>query len=670
MKEQMRIPSFGTRAAIEPRSYNAEKRTVDVTFATTTPVVRYGYVGERWGAFEEELSFDAKHVRMERLLAGANVLDNHDRYSGLRSVLGVVEDARLENKKGVATLRFSEREEVAGVVKDIESGIIRNVSVGYRVYKYEEANPERKQGQLPRYRAIDWEPMEISMVSVPADHKSTVRNEEGEAFNVVEVARSLSTNSSSIKMEENKTPETVVRQDNPPATTTPAPVAPAVDEAKVRNEATVAERNRVAEIRRSVNAAKLPASFADQHIDAGTSIDDVRKAIIDEFAKNDPHTESRNSGPKVGADERDKLRKVMGHALLLRTTPAGHGLKPEDVSEAREFRGMNMLRMAEESLIRSGVNTKGLTAREIAQGALGMSDAVRLHSTSDFPILLGETFNRTLRAAYEYQQRTFMPFCRRTNIGDFRSISRAQLSGLVGDFDEVQEGGEYKHGTFEEAKESYKLVKYGKKVAITWESIINDDLDALSRIPSAFAAKAAQKQSDIVYGILLSNPKMADNVNLFNVATHKNSVSSGTALSINTLGEARKLIRNQKGIEGDFINLTPKFLMVGPDNEQLALQLTSSAYLPTDQTGINVWVNSFTPIVEPRITGHKWFVSADPSQVDTIEYAFLDGEQELFTEQRVGFDIDGLEIKARMVFAAKAIDHRGLFYNPGAAPAP
>jgi hypothetical protein len=667
MKEKFRVPTFDTRAAIQPKSYNSEKRTVEVTFATTTPVVRYGYVGERWGAFEEELSFDAKHVRMERLLNGANVLDNHDRYSGLRSVLGVVEDARLENKKGVATLRFSDREEVAGIVRDIETGIIRNVSVGYRVNKYEEVNPKREEGELPRYRAIDWEPMEISMVSIPADAKSTVRGEDDKSFNEVVITRDISQENT---MEDKNKPVQERQEGATSVPPTPTNVAPVVDADKVRSEATVAERNRVAEIKRSVRAAKLNDEFADKHIADGTSIDAVRAAIIEEFAKADPHTETRNSGVKVGADERDKVREVMGHALLLRTSPANHGLKPEQEATAREFRGMNMLRLAEESLVRAGVSTRGMTSREIAQASLGLNDNVRMHSTSDFPTLLGDTFNRTLRAAYQYQTRTFMPFSRRTNISDFREISRAQLSGLIGDFDKVLEGGEYKNGTLAEAKESYKLVKYGKKIAITWESIINDDLDALSRVPAAFAAKAAQKQSDIVWGILLNNPKMADNLDLFQAGTHKNTLSTGTVLSIDSLGIARKMIRNQKGIEGDFINLTPKFIMVGPDNEQLALQFTSSNYVPHDPTGINVWQGTVQPIVEPRITGYKWFMAADPALIDTIEYAFLDGEQELFTEQRVGFDVDGLEIKARMVFAAKAIDHRGLFYNPGAAPAP
>jgi len=102
----------------------------------------------------------------------------------------------------------------------------------------------------------------------------------------------------------------------------------------------------------------------------------------------------------------------------------------------------------------------------------------------------------------------------------------------------------------------------------------------------------------------------------------------------------------------------------------LAYKLTSTNFTPAKQSDISVpALTGLQVIVEPRITDYAWFLSADTAMVDTIEYAFLDGEQELFTEQRTGFDVDGIEIKARMVFAAKAIDHRGLFKNNGAQPA-
>src|SRR5690606_29772037 len=152
----------------------------------------------------------------------------------------------------------------------------------------------------------------------------------------------------------------------------------------------------------------------------------------------------------------------------------------------------------------------------------------------------------------------------------------------LGDFDdlkEVKEGGEYEYGTIGEGAEKYKVVKYGRIIAITWETLVNDDLDAFSRIPRKIAATAARKQSDLVYAILTGSHKMSDNKELFS-ADHKN-LATGTAIDINNIGLMRKLIRTQKSNGGkDVLDLHPKYLIVGPDNEQLALQYTSANYTP------------------------------------------------------------------------------------------
>jgi hypothetical protein len=125
-------------------------------------------------------------------------------------------------------------------------------------------------------------------------------------------------------------------------------------------------------------------------------------------------------------------------------------------------------------------------------------------------------------------------------------------------------------------------------------------------------------------------------------------------------------MRNQKGIDGkDFLNLSPEYLITGPANEQLALQYTSTQFTANVAGSVNVWAGLTKPIIEPRITGNAWYFAASPNAIDTVEYSFLEGEGELFTTQREGFEVDGVEIKARMVFGAKAIDFRGLGKNPG-----
>lgn len=82
-------------------------------------------------------------------------------------------------------------------------------------------------------------------------------------------------------------------------------------------------------------------------------------------------------------------------------------------------------------------------------------------------------------------------------------------------------------------------------------------------------------------------------------------------------------------------------------------------------------IRSLAVIAEPRLDPASgavpWYLFASPSAIDTIEYAYLEGQDGVFIETRIGFDVDGVEIKARLDFGAKAIDWRGMHKNAGVA---
>ena len=119
--------------------------------------------------------------------------------------------------------------------------------------------------------------------------------------------------------------------------------------------------------------------------------------------------------------------------------------------------------------------------------------------------------------------------------------------------------------------------------------------------------------------------------------------------------------------DADRSPIAPQYLIVGPDKEVEAAKYTSASFVAAKSSDINPNFNtSLEVIVEPRVSGNTWYLSAAPGRIDTVEYAYLEGEDGVYTEQRVGFEVDGLQVKARLAFAAKAIDHRGLYKNPGA----
>ncbi len=234
----------------------------------------------------------------------------------------------------------------------------------------------------------------------------------------------------------------------------------------------------------------------------------------------------------------------------------------------------------------------------------------------------------------------------------------------------VNESGEFKRGTIAESKESYRIETYGRVVGITRQVLINDDLDAFTRIPAMYGTAIATLESDVVWAIVTANAAMADGVALFH-ATHKNLAASGAALSVTTVGDGRAAMAKQTGLDKKTVlNIRPSFLIVPAALELAAEQLIAQNLVPA-KTGdvVPQSIRTLSPISEPRLdnaSATAWYLAANPAQIDTIEYAYLEGQQGAYIETRNGFDVDGVEIKCRLDFGAKAIDWRGLYKNAGA----
>ena len=159
------MPSTGA-----PVSLNRASRSVEVIWSTG---VRSRNFVQPHGWIMEELDMAHSAVRMDVLRSGrAPVLDTHRR-EGAAHVLGRVVAARIEGGRGYATLQFSTAADVEPVWQRVVDGTLRSVSAGYRVHRYEQRRESA--GGETIYRAVDWEPYEISMVPVPIDYEAMVR---------------------------------------------------------------------------------------------------------------------------------------------------------------------------------------------------------------------------------------------------------------------------------------------------------------------------------------------------------------------------------------------------------------------------------------------------------------------------------------------------------------
>lgn len=426
-----------------------------------------------------------------------------------------------------------------------------------------------------------------------------------------------------------------------------------------------AERTRSLTISSLVRQHGLDASFGEQLIKDGVTLDNARAQILDQLAAAAPRAGQSEVTPAQarGTGETEiSYRDAVSAALMHRHNPGVHKLP----DSAREFRGMSLLDQARDALERRGVTTRGMSRMEIATAAFQMRSA-GLHSTSDFPAILANVANKTLRSAYDSTPRSFTAWARRATIADFKPVSRTQLGGAP-DLLKVNEAGEFKYGTMGDRKETYALATYGRIIGITRQTVINDDMGAFTRVPEAFGASAADLESDLVYALLTGSVTMSDGVALFH-ATHSNLLT-GAVIDETSLKAAYKAFAKQKGLEGRLISILPKYLVVPSGDRAVEARKQVTAITPSKTADVNAFANQLEVIEEPRLIPaagtDPWFLAADSNRIDTVEYAYLDGQDGVYTETRMGFEVDGMEIKARHDFATAAIDWRGLAKNPGA----
>jgi hypothetical protein len=669
------LPALCVRAAITPSSIDVEARRVDLVFSTGAPVTRYDWLtGTR---YIEKLSMDPAHVRLGRLNSGAPLLDTHSGYS-LSSVMGVVEDdsAKLSGKKGTATVRFSRRDDVEPFWQDVQDKVIRNVSVGYIVHRYEEI-PAKGDNKLATRLAVDWEPYEISMVPMPADAGAQTRDGKpatgtpASLHPCVIETRALATDAQqeTATMAEERTPaaESSVERNplDPGAPTPPAAAVRSVpaEEPNDRDRGAEAERTRVQGIMAACRAARMPQDVQDDLIARGVSLVDAQSTVFQKLrergydAAGPAQTQARDVSVE---DHMIHVRAGIENAMLHRVAP--HYFPLSDVG--RRYRGMTFMDVGRAYLQAAGTRVTDLTPNQLAGAALGLTQrGVGMHTTSDFPLLLADVSSKLLRKAYEEAPQTFKAMARRVTITNYQYVNRLQL-GDAPALLEIKEHGEYTSGSISEGRERYRLTKYGRKFGITREAMVNDDTQALSDIPALFGRKARAKESDLVWEQITSNPTMADGNALFSIA-HGNLATTDGLIAIATLGAGRAAMRKQTGLDGEKLNLNAIFLIVPPEQETLADQFVT-AVTANANSAVNPFAGKLQVISDPRLTNTaEWYLAASPDQIAWLEYAYLEGEEGPQVESRIGFDIDGVEFKCRLDFAAKVIDHRGIYKNEG-----
>ena len=622
-------------ALLTPSSWNEESRTATVVISTDADVgdgvqLVHERSAIRWPG--RPLPMDIDHQRSSASCWGAITAMNLGRAEdGSNALVGTVKVDGPADAMAIAIPR-------------LRSGSAR-FSVDARIYGWQRASAEQ-----PLDRATDWEPVAVSLVIAGQDPASVMRSVD-ESTESTNAEPPMST--------------AVEQAGGDPAAT--APIDPAVAQAAASAAALPAsdpgpdDVARELHIRRAAGAADLPETKVQELIRStagkdlpGIMVEVVRAARVAIEAKA-PVGAGHPARIAVTRDAGDTLLRGISAGLQARIRPGL--LKGEAADLGREYRSYTLLELTREYLEVCGVNTRGMSKTELVSRGF--------HSSSDFPLLFSNLAAKTLDAAYQEEPHTWAPLARQRNLPDFKNASDLVIAGdltpeLLG------EGGEYKAGTLKEAQHTWKLATYARKIKVTRQAIINDDLSALETVPDMLGRGFRRLESNIVWALITGNAvTSADGLSLFNAAHNNSSAQSITTAGFNA---AKKAMRKQTDIAGNTINLVPGYMMVPTDLEATALQfLDPNGFMATVRTGENgpatVQSAGVSLIVEPRldVSATTWYLAASTGSVEGIVYGYLAGEEGPTVTTNEKRDPDGVELLARFDFGAANKDFRGFF---------
>jgi len=621
------MPSNLTVRNWQPTTYNKESRSVQATLATESPVKVFDF--RTMDFVDEVLLMSGVVIPNSKQVP---LLDSHQR-SSTHNVLGSCRNIRKDNNKLLSDIYFSDDNQGQVTEKKVRDGHITDLSVGYQVKSYVDLGVGETKSfngvkiTGPVRVATEWELWEASVTPIGADENSKTRGKKMPEENIN-------------NQDQNR------GQDH---NSNPDPIQ--------------AERQRCTEIQEMCKYANLP-EFAQRFIQEGTGVEQARNILFKEMYRlNPPIGAGRFS---MGETDYMKRTDAMIDGLVLRS-----GYKPEKVTDgAEQFRNSSIVDIARHCLENNvRMSTQGMSTSQIISRAM----QTRMHTSDDFPKILENVGNKMLREAYLEYPSTFETWTVKGEGRDFKEMSRVQLSEAA-DLKHVPEGAEYMHGSFGESKEVFKIQKYGRIFRISWESLINDDLRAFDRVSKAYIQAAKRGLNAQVYKVLTENNAMADGVALFH-ADHnnlENETANKGIVSPDRLSAARAKMRLQTGLQTESpLNIEPANLIVPAALESDADIIVNSqiGINGSDVPGAkNPFYQKLNVITEPLLdaTSTKaWYLSANPRFFDTIEVAYLDGEEVPYMEEQQDFSVDAWSFKIRFCFGVKALDYRGLFKNPG-----
>lgn len=338
--------------------------------------------------------------------------------------------------------------------------------------------------------------------------------------------------------------------------------------------------------------------------------------------------------------------------------------------------------------------------RRACEGRVTMRQVQEVMMSSEFSVLLGDTLDRVLLAKYATYAPTYRTFLRGRTVRDFRAVGSVRRH-TGGRLSSVAEGANYPQEGLSESSYTFSVGKYGKGYPLTWEMMINDDLDAFTSLPDDMADDAIQTEMYLASSYYVANTTLFATNHSHEGSTYSNKGTA--ALTYSALKTAFNAMLKYPGDEDKPLNNMPIYLVVPPALVIEANRILQSQFIvasggdgqasaePTvipQNTGIQgmlrVMLDPYIPVIDTTNGHTSWYLFSEPRRIHAAEYAWLRGYEQpqvfkrMANAMRLGggqveedFDTDSVGYKVRHVFggshANAAGGWRAAYWSDGTA---
>lgn len=476
-----------------------------------------------------------------------------------------------------------------------------------------------------------------------------------------------------------------------------APVAPPVAPREPSNAAseqdTLAERNRVLEIKARGGLLNVAAADIDKAIEDGTSVDAFLRKATDTLAAAKAPVAPRVEGSATENFEQQALEAQLARAYPQAATDQKHplhGMVSKLDRRQNHLAGKSLMDLAAESMRLAGCRLDGLAPAQIAEQALAsgatsiyfgggiqaIGGSSQISAPGSFPNLLSALVGKMMDVSLEFAPTTYQRWATQiASVPDFKPKTIVAI-GEFGELPEHEDGKDFDGAKPAEEVSWIQSKSYGSEWALTPKMVVDDDLNALIEAGQDFTIAHECTLNRLCISLLTANAALVDGVALFH-STHANLIDSGSGGTVSTtqLDKVRLTFRKQSGISAKRkLNLNTSLILVPPTLETAADQtLGQQMILPvpvTDAT-TNVYRGRVDYAVDVMLEDYtlgtsQWYAFADPRIARAIIYCYQQGYERM--QRRLYFNPKNncriLQVEGRMAAAVR--QWRGVVKNYGA----